>query len=409
MKKPEEPPRGLTGYIIRKCIPNYQDIQNEQVRSSYGYLEGWLSAVINLLLAALKLFLGFLIQSSSLIADAIHSLSDLLTSAVVIFGFKAAKMPRDQEHPYGHAKAELIASLIISVLLIVAGFELLQRNFLLLIKQDFSPIHADGLTLTLVSTTIILKEWLAYFSKKLGVIIDSLALEADAWHHRVDSITTALVVVGLLGSNWGILWLDNTVGLIVSLVVIWSGVEIGKDSISPLLGENVPLAVISRIQELALKGTEIHGVHDILVHRYGRRYYITLDAEFPIHLSLTQVHDLSAKISEQVTQEFPGECTVHIDPIDLKNPKYLRVKKVLEELIHAKQEIIEFHDLQFRDKQDHEMIQWEFSVDPKVEEKEYPQLKKEISFYLQRLLEKDDLFHRPQVKFSLEPGYNVIL
>ncbi|MCP4294623.1 MAG: cation transporter [Proteobacteria bacterium] len=394
---------GITGFMVRKLIKDYEVTESEEVRARYGYLAGWISVVVNLFLAAIKFGLGTTINSRALIADAFHSLSDVLTSAVVIFGFLAAKKPRDKEHPFGHANAELVASLVMSVLLIIAGVELLQSNVFNLLSWEFNTIRVDWIIIILVLLTIAIKEWLFSVSKNFSLAIDSQVLNTDAWHHRLDSFTTLIVLIGIIFSSFGILWMDSAIGVLVAGVVIWSGVEFAIDSISPLLGENVTSDELQTIHTLIREDSEITNIHDIIVHKYGKTLFISLHVEILSKRTPVQMHDIATAAADRVMSVFGGTCTVHVDPVDLDNVRYQEVASVLHKLVEAKSQLIDFHDLQFRQEQDgKEKIQWEFSIDPNISEKTYPHLKTELAFYLENIW-LDSSLH-----FSLEPGFNIL-
>jgi len=393
--------KGFSGLLVRTFIKDFQNTQTDEVRAKYGYLNGWASLLINLVLAGVKFVLGFFSGSQALIADGLHSLGDLLTSLIVLFGFVIAKKPRDEKHPYGHANAELIASLIMSVLLIVAGFEFFRNGVSGLWEGQYHPIKADWITYLLLFGTILFKEWLWKFSKALSKAIDSKALEADAWHHRLDSLTTIVVLLGLFGSTQGILWLDDAVAISVSAVIIWSGIDLAKDSISPLLGENVPIQTIKEIRKIALLNPGIFNVHDVMVHQYGRKLFTSLHVEISEELSAVEMHDLAAEVQFRLMERFGGESIIHVDPIASNTPRYLEVTGVLNQFIESNEVLIEFHDLQFRDYLGTEVIYWEFSIDPSVMETEYPQIKEELAVQLQKI------WLDSQLNFSLEPGYNI--
>ena len=176
----------FTQWIAAKVIKNHQSVNDLKVRSRYGALEGWASIVINLLLFVVKIVLGFSIKSVSLIADAVHTLADSGTSAVVIIGFKIARKPSDKEHPFGHGRMESVAALVVSVLLFMAGVELVEKSIHAIVKPHSSTAPTGVILVILV--TIVIKELMSRFSYQLGEIIDSQALKADALHHRSDVI-----------------------------------------------------------------------------------------------------------------------------------------------------------------------------------------------------------------------------
>jgi len=394
-------PKGLTGFLVRRFVKKPTDLRSPATRAAYGYLGGSVSSIVNLILAGIKITLGFWIGSKALVADGLHSGSDMLTSLVVIFGFWMAKKPSDEEHPFGHANAELVAGLIMSILLILAGFELLRDNVIDLIHQDFSHIETNWPILLTVALTILIKEWLFAFSKSLSKVIISPALDADAWHHRMDSLTTVAVVVGLLASMVGFPWMDPTIGVIVSLMVIWSGVEIAKDSISPLLGENVGKTAIREIVDLALMSKEIYNAHDIYVHTYGQTYFVSMHVEIQASLTPIEMHDVAAQAQFRVEERFGGACTIHVDPVDREDLQYQKTASVLREIVSSNSELLDFHDLQFRNIDNKEQVYFEFSMDPNIDAAAYPAIESRLYRELEGLLSSD------QLHFTLEPGYNL--
>lgn len=193
-----------------------------------GYLEGWVSIAGNSTLFLFKYFAGLSLGSISLIADAFHSLSDVFTSVVVILGFKLGSKPADKEHPYGHGRIEQIATLIIALLLLIVAYDLVRSSFERLINPHKVEFNLGVFVLLIISG--IFKEWMARFSIYLGKRFDAIPLIADAWHHRSDAIATLLVAIGLLGSKLGFYRLDGILGVLVSLLIAWVGVELLKSA-----------------------------------------------------------------------------------------------------------------------------------------------------------------------------------
>ncbi|NIP73422.1 MAG: cation transporter, partial [Gammaproteobacteria bacterium] len=205
----------FTRCILRHTVRDWEHVQDPVVRSRYGMLEGWVSVVGNLVLAGVKLVLGIAVQSTGLIADAVHSLSDMASSVVVIISFRASRKPPDPEHPFGHAKAEYVATLVVSLLMIMAGVQIGQEAVWgLLAGAPTAPLLplSWGVFATLV-LLLLAKEAMGAFSRALGRMIDSDALAADGWHHRTDALSTGIVIVGLAGRNIQLPWLDGAAGL----------------------------------------------------------------------------------------------------------------------------------------------------------------------------------------------------
>ncbi len=277
-----------------------------------GYLEGWISIVLNTLLFGIKYWAGQRIGSVSMVADAWHTLSDTLTSVVVIVGFWIMARPADDRHPFGHARAENIAAIIIGVLLAVVGvffgWESVQR---LLVRKAVS-FSLFAILVFLVS--VLLKEGLAQFAFWAGKKAGSQAVVADGWHHRSDAIASALIVVGaLLGRN--VWWIDGALGIGVSLLIIWAAVGIVRSSSSILLGEapdeELKTAVLAVVQKEYPLVDDVHHLH---LHRYGQNMELTLHLRLPPAMSVGQSHEIGQRIEERLRTELELEPTVHIEP-----------------------------------------------------------------------------------------------
>jgi len=333
----------FTRWIAAKAIKNHQNVNDLKVRSHYGTLEGWTSIVINLLLFVVKIVLGLSIRSVSLIADAVHTLADSGTSAVVIIGFKIARKPSDKEHPFGHGRMESVAALVVSVLLFMAGVELLEKSIHAIIKPHGSTAPT-GVILVILAT-IVIKELMARFSYQLGDIIDSQALKADALHHRSDVIATALVVVALIATRFGYHNIDGIMGVGVSLIIFYSAFSIAKEAVNPLLGEAPSKEEIKEIETLAKAHEGVLGVHDVILHKYGQTSIISLHIEVSDKDSVFELHNLSEEVEQEIARKTGGTVVAHIDPINKEHPQYETITKTVGEIISQDKRVNAFHDL----------------------------------------------------------------
>jgi len=333
----------FTQWIAAKAIKDHQSVNDLKVRSRYGTLEGWTSIVINLLLFIVKIVLGLSIRSVSLIADAVHTLADSGTSAVVIIGFKIARKPSDKEHPFGHGRMELVAALVVSVLLFMAGVELVEKSIHAIIKPHSST--APTSVILVILATIVIKELMARFAYQLGEIIDSQALKADALHHRSDVIATALVVVALIATRFGYHNIDGIMGVGVSLIIFYSAFSIAKEAVNPLLGEAPSKETIKEIENLALAHEGVSGVHDIIFHKYGYTSVISLHIEVSDNDSASKLHALAEQVEDTITQKIHGMAVVHVDPINKEHPQYEQIFQTINEIISEDRRVNAFHDL----------------------------------------------------------------
>lgn len=333
----------LTHWTVARFIKNHQEINYLKVRARYGALEGWVSIVGNTLLFAIKLIAGLSIGSVSLVADAIHTLSDSATSVVVIIGFKMAKKPSDKEHPFGHGRMEFVATLIVSVLLFIAGVELLEKSI-------HSIIHPQAVTasvgiILIIVGTILAKELMSRFSYELGEMIDSKTLKADALHHRTDAVSTVLVVVALVASRFGVNRIDGIMGVFVALIIFYSGYEIAKGAVSSLLGEAPSRETIEKIARLARKHEGVLGVHDIVIHEYGQTRLMSLHIEVFDKENASRLHELSEAIEDEVGRKMNGKVVVHVDPINKDHPKYDVIEQTIRKIISEDNRVHSFHEL----------------------------------------------------------------
>ncbi|MBN1676783.1 MAG: cation transporter [Kiritimatiellae bacterium] len=333
----------FTHWVVARTIPDYDQIEDLKVRLGYGLLEGWVSIVLNAVLFAVKFALGLVLGSVALTADAVHTLSDCATSAVIIVGFKVARKPSDREHPFGHGRMEAVASLVVAVLLFVVSAEFLQQSVRRII--DPKAVAAGWVAVLAISLTIVVKHWLGSFAFELGRMIDSKALKADAMHHWSDVWATALVVVAFIAGRFGWPRLDGIMGVGVALIIAYSAYGISQEIIGPLLGEAPKRETLRRIHELASAHEGVSGVHDITVHKYGRTMLVSLHVEVPDHVSAGVLHETAEAIEESILQGMGATAVVHIDPINKDHPWYPAIRAKIQEIVSAEPRVQSFHDL----------------------------------------------------------------
>ncbi len=278
-----------------------------------GFLEGGLSALTNIVLFVLKLMVGVAAGSVAMKADAWHTLSDTLTSIIVIGGFWISSRPRDRQHPFGHGRAENIGGIVIGVLIAVvgAGFA---RESLLRLRDGVTAVY--GTTAVIVfGLSVLIKEGLARFSLTMGRRYNAPSLVADGWHHRSDALASALIVIGALAGSrlW---WVDGVLGLIVSGFLFKAAWDVIGESSRALLGEPPTPDLLERIgtcrDQAAPELADIHHVH---VHRYGDHAEITLHARLPGHTTLSRAHASATRLEDRLREE-GWEATIHMESGD---------------------------------------------------------------------------------------------
>lgn len=281
--------------------------------TSLAYLEGWLSIFVNVLLFGLKYWAGIVTHSVAIIADAWHSLSDSLSSIVLLVGVKAATKPADKKHPFGHGRAELIASVIIGVLLAIVGFNFFMEAISRLSKREAADFGT--LAIIVIAFSVVSKEGIAQFSFWASRQTDSQVLKADGWHHRSDAISSLVILAGIfLGKYFW--WIDGFLGILIAVLILYAAYDILKEGISPLLGEHPDEELVSRIKEIADRfAPSAVDAHHIHCHRYGLHRELTFHIYLDGTMSLNDSHDIADKIETAVREELDMEATIHVEPM----------------------------------------------------------------------------------------------
>ncbi len=362
--------------ITNKFVPDQKE-SSKTYRNQIGIFQGWVSTAVNTLLFIFKLFVGIITGAVSLIADAVHTLSDVVTSLIVIWGFKQSKKPADIGHPYGHGRAEYIATLIISVLLCVAGIEFIESA----IDRIKNPILiiSDWWMIAILGLTVVIKEITARYAKFLSSKIASGLLHADAWHHRTDAVSSILVLIALIAGNFGYSSIDGWAGLFVALILIYTGFDIARDSVDDLIGKPPDVAELDTIRDIALSVPGALGVHDISVHSYGLDKFVSIHAEINAKKTAAEAHDISEEIESKLGKAMGVEPTVHLDPVNPDDPMVKEVKYFLDEKNIDDDRISGVHDIRIVNTENHHVILFGMNVRLGLSQKQIIACKEELN------------------------------
>jgi len=368
-------------YLTNKFVPEQKE-SSWTYRNQIGIFQGWVSTTVNIVLFIFKLFIGLMTGAVSLIADAVHTLSDVITSLIVIWGFNQAKKPADMGHPYGHGRAEYIATLIISILLCVAGIEFIETA----VHRIQNPILiiSDWWMVIILGLTIIMKEITARYAEFLSSKIASGLLHADAWHHRTDAISSVLVLMALIAGNFGYPSIDGWAGLLVALILIYTGFEIARDSVDDLIGKPPDIMELDAIREIALSVPGALGVHDISVHSYGHDRFVNIHAEINATKSAAEAHDISEEIESRLEKAMGVEPTVHLDPVNPDDPLVKEVKNFLTEDKKIDDRITGIHDIRVVNTDNHHVILFGINIKLGISQKETVICKQELTGLLKQ-------------------------
>lgn len=297
----------------------------------------------NVLLFSVKLAIGLILSSLAVTADAFNNLSDAASSIISFVGVKMAGKPADAEHPFGHGRIEYIAALIVSFLVIEVGFTFFKSSISKIMHPE--EITFDPVPFIILILSILVKLWMAFFNNKLGKRIDSKVMLATAADSLGDVITTSATVISIVICHFTSINVDAIAGLIVSGIVIWSGVSIAKDTLEPLIGQRVPSELYQKITDMVESYEGIVGAHDLIVHNYGpNRSMATIHAEVPNDVSIEASHEIIDRIERDAKKELNILLVIHMDPVEMRDEEVLELRDKTSHIVHALDPELHFHD-----------------------------------------------------------------
>ena len=331
--------------LVKLFIKNYKNTSDPIVRGKYGTLSGIIGIISNILLCSIKIFIGFISSSISIMADGINNLTDAGTSIITLIGFKLSSAPADEDHPFGHERIENITGLIISFLIVIIGFTLGKESITKLINGG-STSEISLITIILMGISIIIKLWQAIFYRKMAKAINSDALIASSKDSLNDSLSTSIVILGLIIIKLtNFTPIDSILGIGLSIFILISGIKMIIETINPLIGVMPTQEEIDQISEKILSYDGIIGIHDLVVHKYGNcTTFVTAHAEVPSDVDVVVSHDIIDNIERDFRNELNIDLTIHMDPVDNKNPKTLELKEKVNKIVKEINEKLSIHD-----------------------------------------------------------------
>lgn len=333
----------MTEFLLNKFIKDSANIESTEVRTRYGMLASVVGIFCNVLLFSVKLAIGLILSSLAVTADAFNNLSDAASSIISFVGVKMAGKPADAEHPFGHGRIEYIAALIVSFLVIEVGFTFFKSSISKIMHPE--EITFDPVPFIILILSILVKLWMAFFNNKLGKRIDSKVMLATAADSLGDVITTSATVISIVICHFTSINVDAIAGLIVSGIVIWSGVSIAKDTLEPLIGQRVPSELYQKITDMVESYEGIVGAHDLIVHNYGpNRSMATIHAEVPNDVSIEASHEIIDRIERDAKKELNILLVIHMDPVEMRDEEVLELRDKTSHIVHALDPELHFHD-----------------------------------------------------------------
>ena len=333
----------MTKLLIRLFVKDAGHSESPRVRSAVGRLSGVVGIVCNLLLFAGKLIVGTLAGSVAITADAMNNLSDATSSIVTLIGFKLAERPADEHHPYGHARYEYLSGLAVAGMILVIGFELAKTS----VEKIFNP-SATAFSLPVAAVlvgSVAVKLWLSLFNRRLGRLIGSKALFATAADSRNDCISTgAVLVAGVVEyfTQWRI---DGYMGLAVGIFILYSGISLARETISPLLGEAASPELRQLIAGEMERNPKVLGYHDLMVHDYGPgQRFASVHVEMDQREDPLLCHEIIDDMERRCLTEHNIHLVIHYDPVVTDDPEQERLRLLVTELLGAVDQRLQIHD-----------------------------------------------------------------
>ncbi|WP_186422847.1 cation diffusion facilitator family transporter [Lacrimispora celerecrescens] len=368
----------MTDFLVRTFVKDYKKTEDTQVRTRYGLMASIVGICCNVILFTAKLLVGMLVNSISVTADAFNNLSDAASSIIGFIGVKMAGKPADEDHPFGHGRMEYIAAFIVAFLVIQVGFSFLKTSIGKIILPEEMTFKAVSVAILLLSVCV--KLWMAFFNNTLGKRIQSTVMKATAADSLGDVITTSATIVSILVYGiWG-LNIDGIIGIAVSVIVMWAGVKIAKDTLTPLIGEPIDPKLYVEITEFVESYDGIIGSHDLIVHNYGpSRSMASIHAEVPNDVDIEVSHEIIDTIEREAVRKFGIFLVIHMDPVETKDSRVLEFGNMVKNVLLEIDSRISFHDFRMVEGKSQINLIFDLVVPREYDRKKKDRLKEEVT------------------------------
>ncbi len=336
----------MTAFLIKLFIKNSNDTKSAEARNRYCNFGSCVGIVANVLLSAMKIAVGYLTASLSIVADGFNNLSDAGSSIVTLVGFKMANKPADRDHPFGHGRIEYVSAIIISFFILLVGFELLKDSAGALINKTPTPTFSNAAIIILI-ISIVVKCWLFFFNKKIGKAINSSAFVATAKDSLNDCIATGGVLISAVVTRFVVLPfnLDAVMAGLVALFILWSGFCSARDTINQIMGLPPEPELIKDISDTVLSFDEFYGIHDLIVHNYGPgRQFASVHVEVPVDIDIVACHEKIDLCEKLIQEKFDVNLVIHMDPIDTNDNTVAAARETMAGVLKEIDPKLTLHD-----------------------------------------------------------------
>ena len=329
--------------LTKLFIKDHENVANATVRRAYGTMCSLYGIFLNLLLFAGKYFAGVISGSVAITADAFNNLSDAGSSIITLLGFAIAGKKPDPDHPFGHGRAEYLAGLALSAVIILMGFELAKSSFEKILHPE--PINTGLLPALILVCSILVKFYMCLYNRSVGKKINSAAMQATAVDSLSDSVATTVVLLSMGIAYFFHVNIDGYAGLLVAVFIIYAGFNAAKDTVSPLLGQAPDPEFLQQIADIVTAHPEVVGIHDLVVHDYGPgRVMVSLHAEVRGDGNIFDLHDAIDTAETELKEQLGCIATIHMDPIEADNTEVSQMRAAVSEKLKELDNVISIHD-----------------------------------------------------------------
>lgn len=359
----------MTNLLIRLFVKNYDNPGSEAVRIRYGTLSGIVGIVLNVILSVFKMIFGAITKSISIVADGANNIFDAVSSVINLVGFKISGKPADEEHPFGHGRVEYVSALTLAFFILIMGVELIKSSVDRFTNPEAVIFSVPAVVVLVFS--IFAKIWLALFNRKVGKIINSVAVDAVVTDSIGDILATTCSLIALISSKFTDFPVDGIMGIIVALIIIYAGIDIIRGTMGPLLGEPPSKETVEKLEELVLSFDGIVGIHDLVLHSYGHSKIIgSLHAEVPAEIDILHSHDTIDLIERTVNEKLGIEISIHMDPI-INDERTHDLKASVDEIIAGLCPEASMHDFRVVDGPTHTNLIFDVVLPSKIAENDF--------------------------------------
>ena len=329
--------------LTKLFIKDHENVTSAAVRRAYGTMCSLYGIFLNLLLFAGKYIAGLISGSVAITADAFNNLSDAGSSIITLLGFAIAGKKPDPDHPFGHGRAEYLAGLVLSGVIILMGFELVKSSFEKILHPE--PISSGLLPAVILVCSILVKFYMCLYNRSVGKKINSAAMQATATDSLSDSIATTVVLLSMGISYFFHVNIDGYAGLLVAVFIIYAGFNAAKDTVSPLLGQAPDPEFVQQVADIVTAHPEVVGIHDLAVHDYGPgRVMVSLHAEVSGDGNIFDLHDAIDTAETELKEQLGCIATIHMDPIEADNTEVSQMRAAVAETLKELDDVISIHD-----------------------------------------------------------------